>query len=67
MAPLILQWMGADTSSNLYKYSVYYVQYRSFEQVGLFVIYAFQASRQSTGDTITPVILNAISILLNIF
>lgn len=42
MAPLILQWMGADTSSNLYKYSVYYVQYRSFEQVGLFVIYAFQ-------------------------
>ena len=66
MAPLILKWMGADTSSNLYKYSVYYVQYRSFEQIGLFVIYAFQASRQSTGDTITPVILNAISILLNI-
>lgn len=65
-APKILELMGEDPNSPLYTYSVYYVQYRSFELVGLFVIYAFQAARQSSGDTVTPVIFNAISILLNI-
>ena len=49
----------------LYKYSVLYVKYRSFELTGLFIIYAFQATRQSSGDTVTPVILNVISVVLN--
>lgn len=66
LAPNILKLMGEDPASDLFKYSVYYVQYRSFELVGLFVIYAFQATRQSTGDTVTPVIFNAISVILNI-
>ena len=66
LAPIILKLMGEETTSDLFKYSVIYVQYRSFELIGLFVIYAFQATRQSTGDTVTPVIFNGISVLLNI-
>lgn len=63
-APNILTLMGAK--DEIYKYSVLYVRYRAFELIGLFVFYAFQATRQSSGDTVTPVILNVISIILNI-
>lgn len=64
LAPNILTLMGAK--DEIYKYSVIYVRYRAFELIGLFVFYAFQATRQSSGDTVTPVILNVISIILNI-
>lgn len=63
-APNILNLMGAK--DEIFKYSVIYVRYRAFELIGLFVFYAFQATRQSSGDTVTPVILNVISIILNI-
>lgn len=66
LAPQILKWMGANPDSSLYQYAVKYVQYRSFELTGLFLFYACQASRQSTGDTITPVLLNMISVVVNI-
>lgn len=64
LAPAILDLMGAE--GEIYKYSVMYVRYRSFELIGLFVFFAFQATRQSSGDTVTPVILNVISVILNI-
>lgn len=64
--PLIIKLMGCEEGTDLYKYSVIYVQYRSFELIGLFVLYAFQATRQSTGDTVTPVVLNIITVILNI-
>lgn len=63
-APNILSLMGAKDL--IYKYSVIYVRYRAFELIGLFVFYAFQATRQSSGDTVTPVILNVTAIILNI-
>ncbi len=66
LTPLILQLMNCQPGTDLFKYSVMYVQYRSFELIGLFVLYAFQATRQSTGDTITPVILNIFTVVLNI-
>lgn len=66
LAPYIIKWMGSDPSSDLYKYAVIYVQYRAFELIGLFILYAFQATRQSNGDTLTPVILNVVTIVLNI-
>lgn len=66
LAPQVLKWMGAKPDSSLYQYAVKYVQYRSFELTGLFLFYACQASRQSTGDTITPVLLNMISVVVNI-
>ena len=63
-APVILGWMGA-TGSDL-DYAITYLQIRSFELPILFLSFAFQAIRQATGDTVTPVIVNAISIVINI-
>lgn len=63
-APLIMKLMNAE--GLIYEYSVLYLRYRSFELLGLFVFYAFQATRQSTGDTVSPVIFNSVTIILNI-
>lgn len=63
-APFIMKLMNAE--GLIYDYSVIYLQYRSFELTGLFIFYSYQATRQSTGDTLTPVILNSSSIILNI-
>lgn len=66
LAPSILIAMGSEVGTELFTYSVYYVRYRSFELIGLFVLFSFQATRQSTGDTVTPVILNVVTVVLNI-
>ena len=63
-SPLILKWMGAIDPD--YSYAVTYLQIRSFELPVLFLSFAFQAVRQATGDTVTPVIVNAFSLVLNI-
>ena len=62
----ILQLMGALDKPLVYEYSKEYVCIRSFEMTGLFIFFAYQANRQSLGDTVSPVILNVISIILNI-
>lgn len=62
----ILRLMGALDKPLVYKYAKEYVSIRSFEMVGLFIFFAYQANRQSLGDTVSPVVLNIISILLNI-
>ncbi len=62
----ILKLMGALDKPNVYKYAKEYVSIRSFEMVGLFTFFAYQANRQSLGDTVSPVILNVVSIILNI-
>lgn len=64
MAPVILGWMGAKGTD--LDYAITYLQIRSFELPILFLSYGFQAIRQATGDTVTPVIVNAISIVINI-
>lgn len=66
MIPTILQWLGSSPDEELYKLALQYVRIRSFEMIPLFAFYAFQASRQASGDTLTPVIYNVISIILNI-
>ncbi len=63
-APLIMRLMNAE--GLIFDYSVLYLRYRSFELIGLFVFYAYQATRQAKGDTLSPVILNSIAIILNI-
>lgn len=60
----ILTLMGAE--GLVFKYAKEYVTIRSFELTGLFAFFAFQATRQSMGDTVTPVILNVSSIIINI-
>jgi len=64
IAPPVMRAIGA-TGSDL-AYAVTYLRIRSFELPVLFFSYAYQAIRQSTGDTTTPVIVSSFSILVNI-
>ena len=64
LAPYILKLMGA-TGSDL-EFAIQYLRIRSFELPILFLIFSFEAVRRATGDTVTPVIINAIGIVLNI-
>lgn len=63
-APWIIRFMGATEPD--YTYAVTYLRIRSFELPFLFLSYAYQAVRQATGDTVTPVIVSAFSIVLNL-
>jgi putative MATE family efflux protein len=64
IAPLVMRAIGAAGSD--FDYAVSYLRIRSFELPILFLSYAFQSIRQSTGDTTTPVLVSAFQILLNI-
>lgn len=64
LCPTILKWMNAE--ANLYEYSLIYLRIRSFEMTGLFIFFAYQATRQSMGDTVMPVVWNVLSIISNI-
>lgn len=64
--PYILQLMGAMDKPLVYEYAKEYVMIRSFELTGLFTFFAYQATRQSMGDTTSPVILNVGSVIINI-
>lgn len=64
MAPLIVTWMGASGMSHTFM--VDYVQIRSFEMVPLFLYFAFHASRQASGDMVTPFVINVLMIAVNI-
>lgn len=66
LTPSILTLMGADEKPLLFEYAKSYVQIRSFELSGLFIFFSYQASRQARGDTFSPVILNVVSVLVNI-
>lgn len=62
--PLINQAMGARGDVLLAANK--YLRIRSLEMVPLFMFVTYQALRQSSGDTITPVILNVIAVIINI-
>ena len=64
LTPSIVTAMGAEGLTR--KYAIQYVQIRSFEMVPLFAFFAFQATRTSSGDTITPFLLNIIMIISNL-
>ncbi|MFU8792755.1 MAG: MATE family efflux transporter [Acholeplasmataceae bacterium] len=63
-APLVMQLMG--TTGFIFDKSVEYLRIRSFELPVVFVFFAFTAIRQSSGDTVTPVIYGVITMVLNI-
>ncbi|MDP3130305.1 MAG: MATE family efflux transporter [Bacillota bacterium] len=64
IAPWVMRAIGAVGAD--YEYAVTYLRIRSFELPILFFSYAFQAIRQSTGDTTTPVLVSSFQIVLNI-
>ena len=63
-APHIMKLMGAE--GYLLEKSVIYLRIRSLELTFLFIFFAYQSIRQSTGDTVSPVKYGVITILLNI-
>jgi putative MATE family efflux protein len=64
-APTISRWMGATDLT--FDYSVTYFRYRSMEFTFVYVFFAYQAIRQASGDTLSPVRLSIISIFINMF
>jgi putative MATE family efflux protein len=64
MAPMVTKAIGAEGET--LRLGIQYVRIRSFEMIPLFAFYAFLASRQASGDTITPVIFDVVAILTNI-
>lgn len=63
-SPLIMRLMGA--TGGTYDCAVIYLQIRAFEMPFLFTFTAYQAIRQARGDTLTPVILSIIAVVINI-
>lgn len=64
LAPYILSTVADN--ERVFNYAVTYLRIRSFELPVLFLMFAFQAIRRATGDTITPVVISAIALGLNI-
>ncbi|MDA3932702.1 MAG: MATE family efflux transporter [Tenericutes bacterium] len=63
-APQILSTVKTDNET-VYRYAITYLRIRSFELPVLFLSFAFQAIRRATGDTLTPVIISAGGLFLN--
>ena len=59
-----MRWMG--TEGLILEESTRYLKIRSFELPAVFVFFAFTATRQASGDTVTPVIYGVVSVVLNI-
>ena len=63
VGPLILKLMV--NSGDELDFAIIYLRTRSFGLPILFLSFGFQAVRRATGDTLTPVIISAASILIN--
>lgn len=64
LAPVAMTLIGAV--GDAHTCAVDYLRIRSFEMLPFFIFGAFQAIRQSQGDTATPVYLSIASVLINI-
>lgn len=66
-SPLVLKLMGAMDDMEVYELALTYLRVRSFEMIFLFVFAAFQTTRQACGDTVSPVLLSVVSVVVNVF
>ncbi len=64
LTPGVMRLMNAQGA--VFDSAVVYTQTRSFEMIFLFIFAAFQAARQARGDTLTPVVLSVIAVVINI-
>jgi len=62
--PVLMKLIGAEGLT--LDYSITYLRTRSFEMPFLFLSFGFSAVRQASGDTLTPVLISTISIVVNI-
>jgi putative MATE family efflux protein len=63
-APVVMRWMG--TSGYVFENSVKYLRIRAFELPVVFLFFAYTSVRQSSGDTLSPVIYGVITMAVNI-
>ncbi len=63
-APYFFDLMGVDPGYT-YDGAVSYLQWRAFELPVLFMFFSYMATRQASGDTISPVIISGTAIVLN--
>lgn len=63
-SPFIMKLMGAKGGT--YECAVTYLKIRAFEMPCLFIFSAYQAIRQAKGDTVSPVILSIVAVVVNI-
>lgn len=64
LAPLIVSSMGAD--GYVFDATVQYIRIRAFELPYAFLFFALLATRQASGDTLSPVYIGGTAIVLNI-
>jgi putative MATE family efflux protein len=64
LAEPVMKLMG--TQGYVLENSVKYLKIRAFELPFVFIFFAFTAIRQSSGDTVTPVIYGVITVVINI-
>ncbi len=61
--PGIIRWMGAE--GEVFEYGKTYLQIVMLDMPFLFMINIFTAVRQSQGDTVKPMLLNLLGVLIN--
>jgi len=64
LAPWILKLMGAD--GELYKYSLSYMRIIMLGMPFSYLYFAFSSVKNARGDMVTPMVISAISVALNI-
>jgi putative MATE family efflux protein len=64
LAPYILKLMGAD--GNLYKYALTYMRIVMLGMPFSYLYFAFNSIKNARGDMITPMIISAASVVINI-
>ena len=62
--PSIVKWLGAD--ADIYSYSVSYLRIVVLDLPFLFMINLYTSVKQSQGDTVRPMLLNLLGVLINL-
>ena len=65
LTPLIVGWLGADGETA--SHAITYLRIVILDMPLLFTINIFQATSQSQGDTVKPMLLNFLGIIINLF
>ncbi len=65
-APLIVKWLGADPSQDLYRYAKIYLQLVMLDMPFLYTVNMYTSIHHAEGDTLTPMLLNLLGICINL-
>lgn len=66
VSPAMLRLMGVANDPEVYRQALIYLRVRSFEMLPFLTFSAFQAIRQAHGDTVSPVALSIVAVLINV-